>query len=192
MKGFGDAVLCAKSVVGTKDPILVMLGDHVYTSSAANKVPCAKQLVDAWVAHGSSGSATSLDTCDIHHVHVNGLVVCEPLGGSAHSTNVLRITSGAEKPLAAWVQANLKPSGKGASGEDVYTCYFGMDLLSPLIFEELESMDERTHGELQLRDAMMRVAARERMLGVQMEGKRHDTGLPYEYAASMAAMAAEE
>eukprot|EP00762_Andalucia_godoyi_P002758 ANDGO_04453.mRNA.1 Putative UTP--glucose-1-phosphate uridylyltransferase len=222
MKGFGDAVLCSRDVVGTEHHVLVMLGDHVYTSSDAQGRSCAKQLVDAWTSCGKVGSATSLDTCALQDVRVNGIVNVSPVptadpdvgaraeadaeagagaGADAAFTGagvgVFRVDSGVEKPSVEYAKNNLTPCGfqnKDGSTEPLFYCYFGMDLLSPLIFEELQSMKDdpslRTHGELQLRDAMMRVADREQFLGVRVQGKRHDTGMPCEYAQAIAAMAA--
>jgi len=50
-EGFGHAVYCAREFVGD-EPFLLMLGDHVYRSTA--DLSCVGQLVDAYNKHGGN------------------------------------------------------------------------------------------------------------------------------------------
>lgn len=177
MRGFGDAVLCAKDIVGCRHPVLVMLGDHVYVSHEQDRT-CAQQLLAEF---DGKISVTSLDICPLEEVPVNGLVV-----GSQISDHAIRVAGGFEKPTVAFAAANI---ARAPDGEKFY-CFFGMDLLSPAIFEALEALQQVTppEREIQLRDAMFSLATREGMVGVRIRGRRLDTGMPDEYAEAVRTM----
>src|SRR5438270_8928327 len=48
-EGYGHAVWSAREFVG-KEPFLLMLGDHIYTSGSDKR--CARQIVDVFEGHG--------------------------------------------------------------------------------------------------------------------------------------------
>ena len=70
-KGFGHAILCAKTFVGN-DPFFVLLGDHVYTTDHDQQKTCAQQLVDVYEKFGKS--VTSMGLCDEGELSVNGII----------------------------------------------------------------------------------------------------------------------
>lgn len=53
LQGFGHAVLCAKEFVGN-EPFLVLLGDHVYTTTDSQGRTCAQQLIDVYNTTGKA------------------------------------------------------------------------------------------------------------------------------------------
>lgn len=176
MQGFGHAVLCAKDFVGN-EPFLVLLGDHVYTSSDSASRTCAQQLVDAYNVHGRS--VTSLDTCPEKELHLNGIVTGKR---EANDQHIYRLDRIAEKPKVDFARQNLRVEGLP---DDRYMCFFGIDLLTPKVFEILQRNYDtgvRTGGELQLRDAMAKLQEEDGMFGVFIQGARLDTGIPHEYA----------
>lgn len=164
--GYGKAVLICKEFVGD-DYFVVMLGDHVYTSKS--KESCAKQLYKIHKKYGKS--VTSLDLCNEKELHINGILKGE------EKYDYVQIEEIKEKPTKEYAREHLKPK----IGE-MYLCFFGIEILSKSIFPYLEKRYEKGK-ELNLRDAMGDL--KEELLGVFIEGKRHDTGLPREYAKSM-------
>jgi UTP--glucose-1-phosphate uridylyltransferase len=172
-EGFGHAVLCAKDVVGN-EPFLVLLGDHVYVSY--NNQTCAQTLVDVYNKHGKS--ATTLETCPESELSVNGIVI----GDKVEGDSVLNLTDTVEKPSVEYAREHLWVPGLP---DNEYLCYFGIDLLTPKVFDILQQNYDnniRTKGELQLRDAMGQLMKEEGMIGLRIQGKRHDTGMPHPYA----------
>lgn len=196
------------------EPFLVMLGDHVYSSSHPQGISCVAQLVAAFEAAavkftGQFASATALCTTGEQELHLNGIVK----GSFLEREEKLGITclaceSTMEKPSVAEAKQlhfNLSPSDCSAlslspmtdnegevssGGADRYLCYFGIDLMSPKIFDILEdnlNIGRLTKGELQLRDGQFELMKPEfgRMVGVLIQGARHDTGIPPAYVDSM-------
>jgi UTP--glucose-1-phosphate uridylyltransferase len=122
---------------------------------------------------------TSLDTCPESELHLNGVVTGQLDANDQHLYKLERI---AEKPSVEFARQNLRVE-KLAS--DRYMCFFGIDLLTPKVFDILQKNYDtgvRTGGELQLRDAMARLRDEDGMYGVFMQGARLDTGIPHEYA----------
>lgn len=176
LQGFGHAVLCAREFVGN-EPFLVLLGDHVYTTVDPASRNCAQQLVDSYKVHGLS--VTSLDTCPESELYLNGIATGERDSTDLHLYKLERI---AEKPKIEFARANLRVEGLPA---DRYMCFFGIDLLTPQVFDVLQRNYDtgvRTGGELQLRDAMATLQQEQGMFGVFIQGSRLDTGIPHEYA----------
>jgi UTP--glucose-1-phosphate uridylyltransferase len=66
-----------------------------------------------------------------------------------------------------------KPKRKDAPSD---MAIIGRYILTPRIFEMLESTPKGAGGELQLTDAMRRLLKHEKIYGLCFEGKRHDAG----------------
>ena len=93
---------------------------------------------------------------------------------------LFQLTHIAEKPTVEVARETLRVEGLPPQQ---YLCNFGMDLLTPLLFDILEHHYRNnivTHGELQLRDAMTALIRREGMAGYRVAGQRYDTGNPQE------------
>ena len=175
-QGFGHAIYCAKDFAAD-EPIMILLGDHLYISEM--NATCAKQLVDVFTAVGKS--VTSLDVCDEDELSLNGIVQ-----GSAtpDNPNLYILNRIAEKPDVDFAREHMRVEGVWDS-EDThrYLCHFGIDLLTPLLFDILDHNYRNqilTHGEIQLRDAMAEMVRQEGMFGYRVEGSRYDTGNPQE------------
>jgi UTP--glucose-1-phosphate uridylyltransferase len=180
-EGFGHAILCAKEFVGN-EPFFVFLGDHVYLSHHSEKKTCAQQLLDVFREYGQS--VTSLETCLESELSVNGIVTGD-LITNVQNITLYKLTDTSEKPSIEHARRYLRCRG---TNEGEYLCYFGIDLLTPKIFECLQFNyvnNIRTNGEIQLRDAMKTVMRSEGMLGLKMQGKRYDTGMPHPYAETV-------
>ncbi len=171
-QGFGHAIYCAKDFAAG-EPVIILLGDHLYISES--DITCAKQLVDVY--EEVEQSVTSLDLCPESELSVNGIVHGNP---SVESSRLYTLTQIAEKPTVEFAQEHLRVEG---IPEKEYLCNFGIDLLTPLLFDILDYNYKHqvlTHGEIQLRDAMTEMIRQEGMYGYRVAGERYDTGNPQE------------
>lgn len=171
-EGFGHAIYCAKDFAAGK-PVMILLGDHLYISES--EAACAKQLVDVYAEVGQS--VTSLDLCHESELSLNGIVHGNP---DPESERLYTLAQIAEKPTAAFAQQHLRVEGVP---EQQYLCNFGIDLLTPLLFDILDYNYKHgivTHSEIQLRDAMSEMIKQEGMSGYRVAGQRYDTGNPQE------------
>jgi UTP--glucose-1-phosphate uridylyltransferase len=196
--GFGHAVLCAKEFIGDdKDPFLVMLGDHVYTSEIEGK-SCVDQVLDAY-SHGKS--VTGVDICEEKNLPFNGVLkIHQPVSGTYQPNEpiVLPLETTIEKPSVPVAEENglfldeqvTKQLSLDRGQGRRCLCYFGIDLLPPSLFTYLEqnlNAKQFTQNELNLRDAMRSVILNEGMNGVVVRGRRWDTGMPDEYVETLLA-----
>ena len=171
-EGFGHAIYCAKDFAAG-DPVMILLGDHLYISKS--ETSCAKQLMDVYITVGQS--VTSLDLCHESELSLNGIVHGSP---SAESPRLYTLQQISEKPTVEFAQKHLRVEGIPAKQ---YLCNFGIDLLTPILFDILDYNYRHrvvTHGEIQLRDAMAEMIKQEGMSGYRVEGQRYDTGNPQE------------
>ena len=171
-EGFGHAIYCARDFAAG-EPVIILLGDHLYISES--ETSCAKQLADIYAEVGQS--VTSLDLCHEDELPLNGIAHGSP---RVESPRLYTLTQISEKPTAEFAQQHLRVDG---IPERHYLCNFGIDLLTPLLFEILDynyTHQILTHGEIQLRDAMSEVIKQEGMYGYRVAGERYDTGNPQE------------
>ena len=171
-EGFGHAIYCARDFAAG-EPVIILLGDHLYISESADS--CAKQLADVYVQVGKS--VTSLDLCHESELSLNGIVHGSPC---VDATRLYTLAQISEKPTIDFAQQHLRVEG---IPEQQYLCNFGIDLLTPLLFDILDYNYRHqilTHGEIQLRDAMTEMIKQEGMYGYRVPGKRYDTGNPQE------------
>ena len=175
-QGFGHAIYCGRDFAAD-DPVMILLGDHLYISESENS--CAKQLVDVYMQVGQS--VTSLDVCDESELSVNGIVQGNPIPDNPDLFALARI---AEKPTVDYAREHMRVDGIWDSDEShKYLCHFGIDLCTPILFDILDYNYRNkilTHGEIQLRDAMAEIVRQEGMYGYQVAGNRYDTGNPQE------------
>ncbi len=149
--GLGHAVLCAKPVIGD-EPFAVLLPDDLIW----NRGPGAlKQMADAAQATGSSVIATQDVPRELTASY--GIVATEDFSGRQG-----RVTAIVEKP-----DPDSAPSTLAVVGRYV---------LSPRIFELLESTTPGAGGEIQLTDAISTLLAEEPVLAYRFQGTRFDCG----------------
>jgi UTP--glucose-1-phosphate uridylyltransferase len=175
-QGFGHAIYCAKDFAAD-EPVMILLGDHLYIPES--DVSCAKQLVDVYTQVGKS--VTSLDVCDESELSLNGIVQGSP---SDDNPDIFKLARIAEKPAVDYAREHMRVEGIWDAQETrKYLCHFGIDLLTPLLFDILDYNYRNkilTHGEIQLRDAMAEMVRQEGMYGYRVAGTRYDTGNPQE------------
>jgi UTP-glucose-1-phosphate uridylyltransferase/mevalonate kinase len=174
--GFGHAVYCARSWVGD-EPFLLLLGDHLYTSSVG--IPCSRQLIDAFESVGRS--VVGLKETSGSEVHHFGCVA----GVWGKANNLLSITEFIEKPDLEYAQEHLRVDGLA---EDSFLTVFGQYVLSPKIFDYLETnirKNIRERGEFQLTSCLDRLRKEEGVFGCRVKGHRFDIGNPASYLEAL-------
>jgi len=155
--GLGHAVLCAAELVGD-EPFAVLLGDVIMDG----RVPATRELVEIYEATGAG--VVHVEQVARERLHLYGIV--DPAPAQAPSTRwgdrVLPVRGLIEKPTAEQAPSNL-----GVVGRYV---------LPPEIFGYLEQTQPGTGGEIQLTDALCRLAKENKLLACVYDGKTYDAG----------------
>lgn len=151
--GLGHAILCARSFVGG-EPFAVLLGDDVIQADE----PVTRQLLSQY----EDGDRVLLGIQPVPTTDVNKYGIIEPVKGTASSTGPLPIHRIIEKPSESEAPSNL--------------AVLGRYVLPPTIFDTLEETPVGHGGELQLTDAIERLAALNLVDAYQFQGIRHDIG----------------
>lgn len=150
--GLGHAVLQAKEVVGN-EPFAVILPDDIVDSKAG----CMKQMVEAFEQTQSSILGSEVVEGDA--ISAYGCLDCTV---DAKDSRLLAVKDMVEKP-----KPGTQPSQNAIIGRYV---------LTPRIFEMLETITQGAGGELQLTDGIKALLQHEKVYGFSYEGKRHDAG----------------
>ena len=149
--GLGHAVWCARDIVGD-EPFAVLLPDMLMK----HDVPCLKSMVDAHARTG--GNILSLEACEPSQTAQYGIVAL----GETLSEDLFEVKGMVEKPKPADAPSNLFISGRY--------------ILQPEIFDLLATQEKGAGGEIQLTDAMLRLAETSPFFGVRFRGTTFDTG----------------
>jgi UTP--glucose-1-phosphate uridylyltransferase len=150
--GLGHAVLMAKELVGN-EPFAVILPDDIVDS----EVSCTAQLVAAYERTGASILGSEIVEGDA--ISNYGCLDCTP---DPTDSRLLDVRDLVEKP---------KP-GEAPSQHAI----IGRYILTPRIFDMLETITPGAGGELQLTDAIKALLQYEKVYGFCYEGTRHDAG----------------
>ena len=149
-KGLGHAVLCAKHFVGD-EPFAVLLGDDIMDA----EVPVLKQLMDVYEDCGGS----VLGVQEVPREKVSSYGVVKPVPVKDH---LWRAEDLVEKPAVAEAPSRL--------------AVLGRYIITPEIFEILEHTEPGRGGEIQLTDALKKLAERQPVYAYEFEGRRYDSG----------------
>jgi UTP-glucose-1-phosphate uridylyltransferase/mevalonate kinase len=177
-EGFGHAVYSVREAVGN-EPFLLMLGDHLYRANGS--ISCARQLLDAYHSHGQN--ILGLRRTPGDQIANFGTVA----GVWLEENRLLSVTEFAEKPTLDYARTHLRVP---QLPEDEYLTVFGQYIIKPQVFEYLEEHilnNVRERGEFQLTSALDRLRQEDGFLGLPMEGRRFDIGLPYSYLETLQA-----
>jgi UTP--glucose-1-phosphate uridylyltransferase len=150
--GLGHAVLMARELVGD-EPFAVILADDIVDAD----VPCLKQMIDIYDQTGASVLATEI--VEGKAISSYGVLDATPVAGKK---DLFEIHNLVEKPKMEDAPSNL--------------AIIGRYVLTPRIFELLESTELGSGGELQLTDGLKELLKHEKIYGYTFKGKRHDTG----------------
>jgi UTP-glucose-1-phosphate uridylyltransferase len=175
-EGFGHAVYCAREALGD-EPFLLMLGDHLYRSNV--EASCARQLVAAYERTGTS--VVGLRTTNESEIAAYGAAT----GVWLEPDRMMNVTEFAEKPTVDYARSNLRVPGVK---EREYLTVFGQYVIKPRLFAFLEEHirnNVRERGEFQLTSALDRLRQEDGFLGLVVEGRRFDIGLPAHYLETL-------
>lgn len=149
--GLGHAVLCAKDVVGD-EPFLVLLPDDIITSTY---VPVTKQMLEVYDKYGEA--VVSVMEVPMQEVSRYGIVA-----GEQWSEGLYRVRTLVEKPDTEFAPSNI--------------AIIGRYLLPPVVFDYLQDTKPGMDSEIQLTDALARLARERALIGYKFQGERHDVG----------------
>ncbi|HEY9077496.1 MAG TPA: sugar phosphate nucleotidyltransferase [Anaerolineaceae bacterium] len=181
-EGFGHAVYCAREKIGN-EPFLLMLGDHLYRSNT--RISCAQQLLEAYQQHGTS--VVGLRKTPEQQIGSFGVVN----GIWLEEQKLLNISEFAEKPTLDYARSNLRVP---RLAEDEYLTVFGQYIIKPELWEILESNirnNIRERGEFQLTNALDRLRQIDGFMGLVIDGRRFDIGIPEHYLDTLQTFAKE-
>ncbi|MFO1170992.1 MAG: UTP--glucose-1-phosphate uridylyltransferase GalU [Hyphomicrobiaceae bacterium] len=149
--GLGHAVWCARDIVGN-EPFALLLPDMLHHAAT----PCLGDMIKAYGETG--GSHIAVAPVPEAETHKYGIVGVEDA-----SAKVSRITQMVEKPAKGTAPSNLHITGRY--------------ILDPGIFSLLESQQRGAGGEIQLTDAMIRMAGDGHPFhAVRFDGRIYDSG----------------
>ncbi|CAL9294636.1 UTP--glucose-1-phosphate uridylyltransferase GalU [Streptomyces sp. SudanB25_2051] len=169
-RGLGHAVLCAAPHVGDQ-PFAVLLGDDLIDP----RDPLLSRMVEVQETQG--GSVVALMEVDPAQIHLYGCAAVEP----TVEPDVVRVTDLVEKPDRADAPSNY--------------AIIGRYVLNPAIFGILRETEPGRGGEIQLTDALHKLAVDESVggpvHGVVFKGRRYDTGDRGDYLRAIVRLACE-
>lgn len=149
-RGLGHAILAAQHFIGD-EPFAVLLGDDVVIS----KQPCLGQMLD--VFHEYQTSILGVQTVPHEVVNKYGIIA-----GKQVDDRVYKVQDMVEKPSLEEAPSNV--------------AVLGRYIITPEIFSFLETQDAGKGGEIQLTDALKRLAKDQAMYAYDFKGHRYDVG----------------
>ena len=155
-KGLGHAVLQAKAFVGN-EPFVVMLGDDLME----DEVPLSKQLINDY----EKTHASTIAVMKVPHEETSKYGIINP--GTQVEKGLYNVKNFVEKPEPDKAPSNL--------------AIIGRYLLTPEIFEILETQKPGAGNEIQLTDAIDRLNQTQRVFAREFCGKRYDVGDKFGY-----------
>ncbi len=153
--GLGHAVLRARELVGP-EPFAVILSDDVIDS----EVPALRQLLDVYEFY--SASVVALMEVPQDMIPAYGIVDAEPVLHNGGRDRLFRIRNMVEKPKAEDAPSNL--------------AIIGRYIMTPEIFDAIESVEPGRGGEIQLTDSLKYMLRSRPIYGYKFEGTRYDAG----------------
>jgi len=149
-RGLGHAILAAKHFIGN-EPFAVLLGDDI----VAAKQPCIGQMIDVYNEYKTS--VLGVQRVDHEVVNKYGIVDCKHV-----DERVYKVKDLVEKPKVEDAPSDI--------------AILGRYIITPTVFEYLETQDAGTGGEIQLTDALRRLSQNEAMYAYDFKGHRYDVG----------------
>jgi UTP--glucose-1-phosphate uridylyltransferase len=150
--GLGHAVWCARDLVGD-EPFALLLPDMIMQTDKS----CLKAMVDLY--NHTGGNLIAVQECDPEESHKYGIV---GRGSNVHTG--FEVTGMVEKPPKGTAPSNLYINGRY--------------ILQPEIFSILATQERGAGNEIQLTDAMLKLAQKEPFHGYHYRGSTYDCGSP--------------
>lgn len=150
--GLGHAVGCARQHVGG-EPFAVLLGDDVLDDHGR----LLQRMVD--LCASTERTVVAVMEFDEDQLDKHGVVAGEP---DPSDPDVFHVHDMVEKPSPANAPSNL--------------CIVGRYVLTPDIFDHIDSVPPGRDGEIQLTDAIRAQAAEKPIRAIRYRGPRYDVG----------------
>lgn len=151
--GLGDAIKYAESFVGD-EPFAILLGDDIIYNTP-DETPCIKQMVDIYETEQSP--ILGVQEVSWEDVDKYGIV-----NGVKTSDRITEVESLVEKPSREEATTNL--------------AILGRYIVTPDIFPILHETKPGKNNEIQLTDALNKLAEKRKMIAYDFIGKRYDVG----------------
>jgi UTP--glucose-1-phosphate uridylyltransferase len=155
MRGLGDAVLCARPLIG-REAFAVLLGDEIIDAD----MPAIGQLMDLYQRF--QAPVIGVQEVAPDEVSSYGIITAKPV-----ADGLFQITDLVEKP-----SRSEAPSRYAVIGRYV---------LTPEVFDALEKTPPGKNQEIQLTDALRTLAHHAPMYACVIQGKRYDAGDKFGY-----------
>lgn len=152
-KGLGHAILCAESFVGN-EPFAVLLGDDIVVNK--DGPGAIRQLMDVYEETGCS--VVGVQPVAEENVSKYGIIA----PAEQIRDGLMSVSTFVEKPKQEDAPSNM--------------AILGRYVLGPDIFEKLKTQAAGKGNEIQLTDAIDRLAKDDTVYACQFEGKRYDVG----------------
>jgi UTP--glucose-1-phosphate uridylyltransferase len=148
--GDGNAILCARSVIGD-EPCAVLYGDDIIDSST----PAIKQLMDIYYETGHA-------VVGIKEVPKENISSYGVISGEKIKEGLYEVKDLVEKPTPEKAPSNLAIIGKY--------------IITPEVFDCIERSGRSEGGEQRLTDGFELLLKQGKLFGKVLDGKRYDTG----------------
>ena len=165
--GLGHAVWCARELVGD-EPFAVLLPDVV----VQHRPGCLAQMMQVAKEAGAGANVIGVEEVAADRAHMYGIVGVGEAKGEGFA-----ITQMVEKPPAGKAPSNLSITGRY--------------ILQPEIFDVLAAQERGAGNEIQLTDAMIRLAKTQPFVGFQFRGRSFDCGSKIGFLTANVAYALE-
>jgi UTP--glucose-1-phosphate uridylyltransferase len=165
--GLGHAVWCAREIVGD-EPFALLLPDVLVQAQRS----CLAQMLDAYRQLPANANVIAVEEVPMDRIHMYGVV-----GVGKSQGRAFEITQMIEKPPREQAPSSLIITGRY--------------ILQPEIFSILADQTRGAGGEIQITDAMIRLASRQPFYGLKFEGRSFDCGSKIGFLAANIAYALE-
>ena len=152
--GLGHAVWCARDIVGD-EPFAVVLPDELVLHTPG----CLAQMVAAAKHLPEKSNLLAVQEVPADQTHQYG--ICG-VGKRHAKANMFEVYGMVEKPAKGKAPSNFSITGRY--------------ILQPEIFAILSKHERGAGDEIQLTDAMIGLAKKQKFYGVEFAGERHDCG----------------
>jgi len=165
--GLGHAVWCAREIVGD-EPFALLLPDVLVQAQRS----CLAQMLDAYQQLPDNANVIAVEEVPMDRIHMYGVV-----GVGKSQGRAFEITQMIEKPPREQAPSSLIITGRY--------------ILQPEIFNILADQTRGAGGEIQITDAMIRLASKQPFYGLKFEGRSFDCGSKIGFLAANIAYALE-
>lgn len=177
--GLGHAVWLSNNFAAG-EPVLLCLGDHLYASNTEES--CARQLIGCYEAYQKL--TVSISEVSLEDVGLYGIVY----GGweDAKARQIMHVNRFEEKPSRERAREAL---GVFCRTKEKYFAFLGQYVITSEVYAELSraiASGDTERGEFQLTTALEAVRRDRGAIGLRVDGRRFDIGVPQQYRRTVA------